>query len=99
MLYMIVGQTQPDSGERREAARPGHLHRLRALLDEGRLVLAGPCPAVDSPDPGPAGYTASLIVAEFPSLAEANAWIQDDPYVHAQVYGEIVVRPFRQILP
>lgn len=99
MLYMIVGETQPDSGERREAARPEHLRRLHALLDEGRLVLAGPCPAVDSPEPGLAGYTASLIVAEFPSLAEANAWIQDDPYVRAQVYSEVVVRPFRQILP
>jgi uncharacterized protein YciI len=96
---MMVAQIQSNSSERREAARPAHLERLRALLDEGRLVLAGPCPAVDSPEPGAAGYTASLIVAEFPSLAEAKAWIQDDPYVHAQVYKDLVVHPFRQVLP
>ncbi len=99
MLYMIVGQIAPDSSTRREAARPDHLQRLHALLDKGRLVLAGPCPAVDSPDPGPAGYVASLIVADFPSLADATAWAQDDPYKHAGVYQDIVVRPFRQTLP
>jgi len=99
MLYMIVGQIGPDSVARREAARPDHLQRLHALLNEGRLVLAGPCPAIDCPDPGPAGYSAGLIVAEFPSLAEATTWAQDDPYVHADVYQEIVVRPFRQALP
>lgn len=99
MLYMIVGQIAPDSSARREAARPDHLQRLHALLNEGRLVLAGPCPAVDSPDPGPAGYTASLIVAEFPSLTEATAWAHDDPYKRAGVYQDIVVRPFRQTLP
>ncbi|MHB8254165.1 MAG: YciI family protein [Acidiferrobacter sp.] len=99
MLYMIVGHIGPDSVARREAARPDHLRRLRALLNEGRLVLAGPCPAVDSPDPGPAGYSAGLIVAEFSSLAEATAWAQDDPYTHAHIYQKIDVRPFRQALP
>ncbi len=99
MLYMIVGQIAPDSNARREAARPDHLQRLHTLLNEGRLVLAGPCPAVDSRDPGPAGYTASLIVAEFSSLTEATAWAEDDPYKRAGVYQDIAVRPFRQTLP
>ncbi len=99
MLYMILGTIAADSGPRREAARPAHLDRLRALLNEGRLALAGPCPAVDSPDPGPAGYSASLIVAEFPSLAAARAWIAEDPYVQAAVYEDVTVRPFRQVLP
>ena len=99
MLYMILGTVGPDSSGRREAARPEHLSRLRGLQDEGRLVLAGPCPAVDSPDPGPAGYSASLIVAEFPSLAAAQAWISEDPYVRAAVLEDVVVRPFRQVLP
>ncbi|RCN55999.1 YciI family protein [Acidiferrobacter thiooxydans] len=99
MLYMILGTLAPDSSARREAARPGHLDRLRTLQDEGRLVLAGPCPAVDSPDPGPAGYSASLIVAEFPSLAAAHAWASEDPYTRAAVYEDVTVRPFRQVLP
>ncbi|HUW99220.1 MAG TPA: YciI family protein [Acidiferrobacter sp.] len=99
MLYMIVGQVRPDSAARREAARPDHLQRLQTLLDQGRLVLAGPCPAIDSPDPGLAGYSAGLIVAEFSSLTEATAWAHNDPYVYANVYQDIVVRPFRQALP
>lgn len=99
MLYMIVGHIEPDGNARREAARPAHVHRLQLLLGLGRLVLAGPCPAIDSPDPGTAGYTGSLIVAEFDSLEEARAWVQDDPYVHANVYRDVIVKPFRQTMP
>ena len=99
MLYMILGTLASDSGARRAAARPEHLDRLRALRDEGRLVLAGPCPAVDSPDPGPAGYNASLIVAEFPSLAAGHTWASEDPYARAAVYEDVAVRPFCQVLP
>ncbi|WP_298139883.1 YciI family protein [Acidiferrobacter sp.] len=99
MLYMILGTLASESGARRDAARPEHLDRLRALQAEGRLVLAGPCPAVDSPDPGPAGYSASLIVAEFASLIAARAWAAEDPYMRHAVYEDVTVRPFRQVLP
>jgi len=99
MLYMIVGSIEPDSAERRSLARPQHLQRLQELSNEGRLILAGPCPAVDSPDPGPAGYTASLIVAEFPSLSHATSWAEDDPYMHSGVYRHVAVKPFLQVLP
>ncbi len=99
MLYAIRGDALPDSLEKRLAARPAHLERLRALQDAGRLVLAGPFPAVDSPDPGPAGFSGSLIVAEFTSLAEAETWAQADPYVTAGVYAHVTVRPFRKVLP
>jgi len=99
MLYALVGDDAPDSLERRLAARPAHLARLQQLLAEGRLVLAGPCPAIDSPDPGPAGFCGSLVVAEFPSLAEAEAWLRADPYVAAGVFAQTRVRPFRQALP
>jgi uncharacterized protein len=85
MYYVIMGQDVPDSLERRLQARPEHLSRLEALRDAGRLLLAGPFPAVDSPDPGPAGFTGSLIVAEFPSLDDARAWANADPYVAAGV--------------
>lgn len=99
MLYMILGQDVADSLERRLAVRSEHLARIEALRDAGRLQLAGPLPAVDSPDPGPAGFTGSLIVAEFPSLAEAQAWADADPYVSAGVFSEIQVRPFKHVLP
>ncbi len=99
MLYMIMGLVEPGSHERRAKARPDHLKRLTALQNEGRLVIAGPLPAVDSPDPGPAGYTGGLIVAEFPSLSAATAWAQEDPYIQADVYRDIVVKPFVQALP
>ena len=79
MLYVIVGQDRPDSLAARLAARPAHLARLKALQDEGRMLVAGPCPAIDSPDPGPAGFSGSLIVAEFASLADAQAWADADP--------------------
>ncbi|WP_019625411.1 YciI family protein [Thioalkalivibrio sp. ALJT] len=97
MLYMIQGQDVPDSLDARLAARPEHLARLQTLRDDGRLVLAGPCPAIDSDDPGPAGFTGSLIVAEFPSLEAARAWADADPYVAAGVYARVDVQPFKQV--
>lgn len=99
MLYAIVGEDVPGSLENRLAARPAHLARLTELETAGRMVLAGPCPAIDSPDPGPAGFTGSLIVAEFASLDEAQAWADADPYVAAGVYARVSVRPFRQVFP
>ena len=99
MLYAIFGQDVENSLERRLAARPEHLARLNALQDAGRLVLAGPFPAVDAPDPGQAGFSGSLIVAEFASLAAAEVWAAADPYITAGVYAHVAVRPFRQVLP
>lgn len=99
MLYAILGADRPDSLSDRMAARPAHLARLEALRAEGRLVLAGPHPAIDSDNPGPAGFTGSLIVAEFPSLAAATAWADADPYVAAGVFASVTVKPFRQVLP
>jgi len=99
MHYMIMGLDTADSLERRLAARPQHLARLEALRDAGRLVLAGPFPAIDSPDPGPAGFTGSLIVAEFVSLEAAQAWADAEPYLAAGVYEEVLVRPFKRVLP
>ncbi len=99
MLYAIFGQDVPDSTERRLAARPVHAARLQQLQNEGRLLLAGPFPAVDACDPGPAGYTGSLIVAEFASLEEAEAWAQTDPYVTGGIFAHVAVRPFRQTFP
>lgn len=99
MLYSIVGDDIANSLERRLAARPAHLARLNELDAAGRLVLAGPCPAIDSPDPGPAGFSGSLIVAEFESLADAQGWADADPYVAAGVYARVTVRPFRQVFP
>lgn len=99
MWYAIIGRDAPDSLERRMAARPMHLARLQSLQDEGRLLLAGPFPAVDAADPGPAGFTGSLIVAEFASLEAANEWAQADPYSATGVFKEISVRPFRKVLP
>ena len=99
MLYAILGRDAPNSLEQRLAVRPAHLARLNALLNEGRLILAGPLPAIDSPDPGPAGFQGSLVVVEFPSLEEAKAWAQADPYVAAGVYAAVEVYPFRKVLP
>lgn len=99
MLYAISGEDVPGSLDARLAARPAHLARLQALLGAGRLVLAGPHPAIDSENPGPAGFTGSLIIAEFPSLAEAQAWADADPYVAAGVYRAVSVKPFRRVLP
>lgn len=99
MLYALIGEDAPNSLEQRLAARPAHVERLKALQAEGRLVMAGPFPAIDSPDPGPAGFTGSLIVAEFASLAEAQAWAQADPYAAQGVFVRTTVKPFRQTLP
>ena len=99
MLYAIIGHDVPDSLAKRMAARPAHLSRLHILQDEGRLLLAGPFPAVDAPDPGAAGYTGSLIVAEFASLQAAQQWADAEPYLEAGVFASISVQPFRKVLP
>ncbi|MGA8148678.1 MAG: YciI family protein [Gallionellaceae bacterium] len=99
MLYAIVGQDTPGSLDKRLHARPAHVARLQALQSAGRLILAGPFPAVDAIDPGPAGFTGSLIVAEFPSLLEAEAWAQADPYVDAGIYAQVTVKPLRKTFP
>ena len=99
MLYAIIGEDRAGSLEQRLAARPAHLERLQNLQAEGRLILAGPCPAIDSPDPGPAGFSGSVIVAEFESLVAAQAWADADPYVAAGVYGKVAVKPFKKVLP
>jgi uncharacterized protein YciI len=99
MLYAVIGEDVADSLHLRLAARPAHVARLQQLQAEGRLILAGPFPAIDAPDPGPAGFSGSLIVAEFESLAAAEAWAQVDPYVAAGVYERVSVRPFKQALP
>lgn len=99
MWYAIEGYDGPQVLERRMAARERHLTRLVALRDEGRLLLAGPCPAIDAEDPGPAGYSGSLVIAEFESLEDARRWADADPYVEAGVYTRVEVRPFRRVLP
>lgn len=99
MWYAIEGHDGPDVLAARVAARSAHLDRLRALRDAGRLLLAGPCPAIDAEDPGPAGFTGSIVIAEFESLEEARAWADADPYVAAGVYHRVDVRPFRPVLP
>ena len=99
MYYVLIGEDVPDSLNARMAARPAHLARLEALRDAGRLLVAGPMPAIDSPDPGPAGFTGSLVIAEFNSLAEAEAWLAADPYVEAGVFASTHVRPYRKVLP
>ncbi|QXI37147.1 YciI family protein [Pseudomonas xantholysinigenes] len=99
MLYAIIASDVENSLEQRLAARPAHLERLQQLKAEGRVVLAGPHPAIDSNDPGAAGFSGSLIVAEFDSLAAAQAWADADPYIAAGVYERVVVKPFKQVLP
>jgi uncharacterized protein YciI len=99
MLYVIIGEDVANSLPRRLPARPDHLARLEALKQIGRLVLAGPMPSIDSNDPGEAGFSGSLIVAEFDSLAAAQQWADADPYVAAGVYAKVTVKPFKQVLP
>ena len=99
MLYAILAEDVPDSLERRLATRPAHLERLEKLKQQGRLVLAGPHPAIDSVDPGPAGFSGSLVVAEFDSLEAAEAWAKVDPYAEAGIYREVVVKPFKKVFP
>jgi uncharacterized protein YciI len=99
MLYAILAEDIPGSLEKRLAARPAHVERLKALMNDGRLIIAGPHPLIDSNDPGPAGYSGSLIVAEFSSRELALAWASEDPYVAAGVYASVTVKPFRKALP
>lgn len=99
MWYAIMAEDTPGSLEKRLANRPAHLARLQALQAEGRLLLAGPFPAIDSADPGPAGFSGSLIVAEFDNLEAARIWANADPFVAAGVYGNVAVKPFRKTLP
>ena len=99
MWYAIMSEDINDSLAQRMAARPAHLERLKALQNEGRLLLAGPFPAIDNIDPGSAGFSGSLIVAEFDSLEAANIWADDDPYAIAGVYARIIVKPFKKVLP
>src|SRR3954470_4769661 len=99
MLYAIIAEDVPGSLARRLEARPAHLDRLKALHAEGRLVLAGPNPAIDGADPGPAGFTGSIVVAEFATREAAIAWASEDPYAAAGVYARVTVKPFRKTLP
>lgn len=99
MWYAITGIDNENSLDKRKATRPRHVARLQELLNQGRLLLAGPFPAIDAEDPGPAGYSGSLIIAEFEDLEAAKAWAKADPYKAAGVYRDVVVRPFRQTLP
>lgn len=99
MWYVIQGHDGPDVLARRKSARAEHLARLIELRDAGRLLLAGPCPAIDAEDPGPAGFSGSIVIAEFASLEQARVWAEADPYVSAGVYARVEVRPFRPVLP
>lgn len=99
MFYALIGEDAPGTLETRLAARPAHLARLEALRNDGRLLLAGPMPAIDAADPGPAGFAGSLVVAEFTSLADAEAWLAQDPYVTEGVFARTRVHPFKKVLP
>ncbi|MCL5975787.1 MAG: YciI family protein [Gammaproteobacteria bacterium] len=99
MLYAIISEDKPDSLQQRMTARPAHLARLQQLQNEGRLVLAGPHPAIDSEDPGAAGFTGSLVIAEFDDWQSAQTWADADPYNEADVYAKVIVKPFRKVLP
>ena len=99
MLYAIISRDIENSLEKRLKARPDHLARLEELQNQGRLVLAGPHPAIDSEDPGKDGFTGSLVVAEFNSLEEAEAWADEDPYITAGVYAQVTVKPFKKVFP
>ena len=99
MWYAIISEDIENSLAQRLAARPAHLQRLQELKDDGRLFVAGPNPAIDSLDPGEAGFTGSLVIAEFPSLVDAQQWADADPYVTAGVYQQVTVKPFKKVLP
>lgn len=99
MLYAIISEDRKDSLQNRLQARPDHLQRLEILKNEGRLILAGPHPAIDSDDPGSAGFSGSLVVAEFESLNAATNWADADPYIKAGVYEKVIVKPFKKVLP
>ena len=99
MLYSIVGIDNPDSLEARLSARPQHVARLNELKNQGRLIIAGPNPAIDADDPGEAGFSGSIIVAEFESLSAAQAWADADPYIESGAYASVMVKPFKKVLP
>ena len=99
MLYAIIGENAPGSQQKRLAAREPHVQRLKELQKAGRMIVAGSCPAIDSPDPGPAGFSGGIIIAEFDSLEAATTWADADPYVAAGVYVKVTVRPFRKAFP
>ena len=99
MWYAVISEDHEGSLSKRMAARPEHVARLQALLADGRLLVAGPHPAIDSLDPGPAGFTGSLIIADFPTLAAAQIWANEDPYLRAGVYRSVTVKPFNRVLP
>jgi uncharacterized protein YciI len=99
MWYAIISEDVENSLPMRVKSRDAHLARLQALLAEGRLLIAGPHPAIDSDEPGPAGFTGSLVVVDFPSLSEAQAWANDDPYIEAGVYARVTVKPYKLVLP
>lgn len=99
MLYAVISEDVKDSLEKRKGSRDAHIARLKLLRDEGRLVMAGPHPAIDCEDPGEAGFTGSLVVAEFASLEAAQAWADADPYISAGVYQKVVVKPYKRVLP
>lgn len=99
MWYMIYSEDVTDSLNLRMKARPAHIERLKDLKDQGRLLIAGPCPAIDSEDPGDAGFTGSLVVAEFDNLSDAQQWADADPYIDAGVYAKVVVKPYKKVLP
>ena len=99
MLYAIISEDHPNSLEKRKLTRPAHLARLQELADQGRLFVAGPHPAIDNDNPGEAGFTGSLVIAEFPSLEAAQQWADQDPYCAAGIYANVVVKPFKKVLP
>jgi uncharacterized protein YciI len=99
VFYAIISEDIENSLEKRLAARPDHIARLKELNEQGRLLIAGPHPAIDSEDPGSAGFTGSLVVAEFPSLTEAQQWADNDPYISAGVYKKVTVKPYKKVLP
>jgi len=99
MWYAIISEDVEDSLPLRAGAREAHLARVQDLVDDGRVLIAGPHPAIDCEDPGPAGFTGSLVVVDFPSLADAEAWAASDPYVKAGVYAKVEVKPFKLVLP
>ena len=99
MLYAIISEDINNSLEKRNGSRPAHLERIQGLVDKGRVIVAGPHPAIDTTDPGEAGFTGSLIVAEFSSLEDAQAWTNADPYISAGVYARVTVKPFNKVLP
>lgn len=99
MWYAIISEDVPNSLSKRQSVRPAHVDRLKALKDEGRLLIAGPHPAIDSEEPGEAGFSGSLVVAEFASLEDAQAWADADPYIAAGVYQQVIVKPYLKVLP